>query len=65
VGLYPSFGSFPRQFDIYTEEGMVAIAQQNSHKVSVVKWNEVNDTLGSLLAEKEFDGEIPAVVWAL
>ncbi|EAU31648.1 predicted protein [Aspergillus terreus NIH2624] len=64
VGLYPSFGSFPRQFDIYAEEGMVAIAQQNSRKVSVVKWDGVNDTLGSLLAEKEFDGEIPAVVWA-
>ncbi|KAB8254497.1 Lactonase, 7-bladed beta-propeller-domain-containing protein [Aspergillus pseudonomiae] len=64
VGLYPSFGSFPRQFDINTEEGMVAIAQQNSHKISVVKWSEVTDTIGSLLAEKEFDGEIPAVVWA-
>lgn len=44
---------------------MVAIAQQNSHKVSVVKWNGVNDTSGSLLAEKELDGEIPAVVWDL
>jgi hypothetical protein len=43
---------------------MVAIAQQNSHKISVAKWNEVDDIFGSPLAEKEFDGEIPAVVWA-
>ncbi|KAL4889833.1 Lactonase, 7-bladed beta-propeller-domain-containing protein [Aspergillus ambiguus] len=63
LGLYPSFGSFPRQFDISSEQEKVAIAQQNSRKVVVVKWNKENDTASSLLAEKELDGEIPAVVW--
>ncbi|KAJ0418462.1 Lactonase, 7-bladed beta-propeller-domain-containing protein [Aspergillus carlsbadensis] len=63
VGLYPSFGSFPRQFDISSEDGLVAIAQQNSHKVVVARWDGENGTLGSLLTEKELDGEITAVVW--
>ncbi|KAL5363681.1 Lactonase, 7-bladed beta-propeller-domain-containing protein [Aspergillus floccosus] len=65
LGLYPSFGSSPRQLDISAAEGMVAIAQQNSHMIKVVKWNKENDTLGSLLAEKTFDGEISVVVWDL
>ncbi|KAL2812412.1 Lactonase, 7-bladed beta-propeller-domain-containing protein [Aspergillus granulosus] len=62
-GLYPSFGSFPRQFDISSEEDLVAIAQQNSHKVVIAKWDTRKDTLSSLLVEQELDGEIPAVVW--
>lgn len=63
VGLDPSFGSFPRQFEISSEEGLVAIAQQNSHMVVVTSWDKESGTLGSLLVEQELDGEIPAVVW--
>ena len=63
LGLYPSFGSFPRQFDISSNDGMMAIAQQSSHKVVVTKWDMKDGTLGSVIIEKPIDGEIPAVIW--
>ncbi|KAE8369959.1 Lactonase, 7-bladed beta-propeller-domain-containing protein [Aspergillus caelatus] len=64
LGLYPSFGSFPRHFDISSKDGMMAIAQQNSHKVVVAKWGMKDGTLGSVLIEQPLDGEIPAVIWS-
>ncbi|KAL2817007.1 Lactonase, 7-bladed beta-propeller-domain-containing protein [Aspergillus cavernicola] len=63
VDLYPAYGSFPRQFEISSREGKVALALQNSHEVAIVEWNDKTGSPGSLLAVKSLDGEIPAVIW--
>ncbi|KAA8646838.1 uncharacterized protein ATNIH1004_005513 [Aspergillus tanneri] len=61
LGLYPAYGSFPRQFDM-SQKDVVALALQSSQKVAVAQWNRVG-MLGPLLVEKSLDGEISSAIW--
>ncbi|KUM66904.1 hypothetical protein ACN42_g192 [Penicillium freii] len=63
VGLFPAYGSFPREFDINGQNGLISVALQNSHEVAVVQWDEQTRSPGKLLATKSLDGEIPAAIW--
>ncbi|KAF7590656.1 hypothetical protein BBP40_002547 [Aspergillus hancockii] len=63
TGLYPAYGSIPRQFEIEGEEGKIALALQNSHRVAVAGWDEKAGSAGPLLAETTLDGQITAVIW--
>jgi hypothetical protein len=42
---------------------MVAVALESSQSVAVVQWNKRSGAPGTLLVEKNLDGEIPSVVW--
>lgn len=63
VGLFPAYGSFPREFEINGQDGLISVALQNSHEVAVVQWDEQTRNPGKLLAKKSLDGEIPAAIW--
>ncbi|KAG0154647.1 hypothetical protein PDIDSM_215 [Penicillium digitatum] len=63
VGLYPAYGSFPREFTINNQGGEIAVALQNSHEVSLVQWDEQKKNPGKLLSKVKLDGEIPAAIW--
>lgn len=63
VGLFPAYGSFPREFEINAQNGVISVALQNSHEVAVVQWNKQTRSPGKLLAKKSLDGEIPAAIW--
>ena len=43
----------------------MGVALEQSQKVAVVQWNKATGRPGKLWAEKELDGDIPAVAWAL
>ncbi|KAJ5967012.1 hypothetical protein N7501_003260 [Penicillium viridicatum] len=63
VGLFPAYGSFPREFEINGQDGLISVALQNSHEVALVQWDEESRNPGKLLAKKTLDGEIPAAIW--
>ncbi|KAJ9485148.1 hypothetical protein VN97_g8209 [Penicillium thymicola] len=63
VGLFPAYGSSPREFDINGQKGVMSVALQNSHEVALVQWDEQTRSPGKLLAKKGLDGEIPAAIW--
>ncbi|KAJ5593212.1 hypothetical protein N7537_010116 [Penicillium hordei] len=63
VGLFPAYGSFPREFEINAQNGLISVALQNSHEVALVQWDEQTRSPGKLLAKKSLDGEIPAAIW--
>ncbi|KAJ5766740.1 uncharacterized protein N7511_004356 [Penicillium nucicola] len=63
VGLFPAYGSFPREFDINNDNGKVAVALQNSHAVALTEGNPQTGGPGKLLAKKTLDGEIPIAIW--
>ncbi|CAG7943642.1 unnamed protein product [Penicillium olsonii] len=65
LGLYPAYGSSVRNFDITGRLGLMGVALEQSQKVAVVQWNKATGRPGKLWAEKELDGDIPAVAWAL
>lgn len=65
LGLYPAYGSSIRGFDIAGRLGLIGIALEKSKKVAVAQWNKATGRPGRLLAEAQFDGDIPAVAWAL
>ncbi|CAG7971669.1 unnamed protein product [Penicillium salamii] len=65
LGLYPAYGSSVRGFDISGKLGLIGIALEGSQKVAVALWNKATGRPGKLLAEKAFDGDIPAVAWEL
>ncbi|OQD83236.1 hypothetical protein PENANT_c017G01772 [Penicillium antarcticum] len=63
VGLFPAYGSFPREFDINGDNGKVAVALQNSHAVVLTENNAQTGGPGKLLARKTLYGEIPIAIW--
>ncbi|CAI7589912.1 unnamed protein product [Penicillium glandicola] len=63
AGLFPAYGSYPREFDINANNGAIAVALQNSYEVALVQWNEHTESPGKLLAKKSLTGEIPAAIW--
>ncbi|OQD94193.1 hypothetical protein PENSOL_c027G06909 [Penicillium solitum] len=63
VGLFPAYGSFPREFEINGHNGVISVALQNSHEVALVQWDKQTRRPGKLLAKKSLDGEIPAAIW--
>ncbi|OGM45639.1 hypothetical protein ABOM_006222 [Aspergillus bombycis] len=63
TGLYPAYGSIPRQFEISGEDQAIAIALQSSHRVAVAGWDDKSGDVGPLLAEKDLEGEIVCAVW--
>lgn len=63
VGLFPAYGSFPREFEINGHNGVITVALQNSHEVALVQWDKQTRRPGKLLAKKSLDGEIPAAIW--
>ncbi|KAB8238706.1 Lactonase, 7-bladed beta-propeller-domain-containing protein [Aspergillus alliaceus] len=63
IGLYPAYGSVPRQFEISEDDKAIALALQSSHRVAVAGWDDRKGRAGPLLAEKELDGEIVCAVW--
>ncbi|OQD96239.1 hypothetical protein PENVUL_c093G03715 [Penicillium vulpinum] len=63
VGLFPAYGSFPREFDFNENNGTIVVALQNSHEVAVIQWNEQTRSPGKLISKKSLDGEIPAAIW--
>ncbi|CAI7670920.1 unnamed protein product [Penicillium bialowiezense] len=65
LGLYPAYGSSVRGFDIAGRLGLIGIALEKSKKVAVAQWNKATGRPGRLLAEAQFDGDIPAVAWVL
>lgn len=71
LGLYPAYGSSPRQFSIASNttstatRSPVAVALESSHSVAVTQWDEFAGAPGTLIAEKRMEGEIPCVVWDL
>ncbi|RAK95907.1 putative isomerase YbhE [Aspergillus ibericus CBS 121593] len=62
-GLYPAYGSYPRQFEMSAKNEMIAEALQESHAVVVTGWNSTTGKPGSLLARKSLVGEVVSVVW--
>lgn len=63
LGLYPAYGSFPRQFEFSPDGDMLAVALQNSHQVAVIEWDVKHGLPGRLLSNVTLEGEVPAVVW--
>ncbi|KAK4869246.1 hypothetical protein LT330_006246 [Penicillium expansum] len=63
VGLFPVYGSFPREFTINGHDGAMAVALQNSHEVALVQWDEQTKSPGKLRTKLTLDGEIPAAIW--
>ncbi|PYH95725.1 putative isomerase YbhE [Aspergillus ellipticus CBS 707.79] len=62
-GLFPAYGSFPRQFEMATPSGMIAEALQDSHAVAITGWNGEAGKPGPLVAKKSLVGEVVAVIW--
>ncbi|KAJ6149080.1 Cytochrome cd1-nitrite reductase-like C-terminal heme d1 [Penicillium samsonianum] len=65
LGLYPAYGSSPRQFSIASTQTMVAVALESSQSVAVARWDKRSGAPGTLLGEMKLDGDIPSVVWDL
>ncbi|KAB8276602.1 Lactonase, 7-bladed beta-propeller-domain-containing protein [Aspergillus minisclerotigenes] len=63
TGLYPAYGSIPRQFEISGEDKAIAIALQSSHRVAVAGYDDKAGGVGPLLAQKDLEGEIVCAVW--
>lgn len=63
VGLYPTYGSAPREFDINGQNGVISVALQDSHGVALVQWDKQTRSPGKLLAKTSLDGKIPAAIW--
>ncbi|GKZ72619.1 hypothetical protein AnigIFM63309_011582 [Aspergillus niger] len=62
-GLYPAYGSSPRQFEMSARNEMIAEALQNTHAVGVTKWNGKTGKPVPLVAKKSLVGEVVSVVW--
>ncbi|OJJ34278.1 hypothetical protein ASPWEDRAFT_173700 [Aspergillus wentii DTO 134E9] len=63
LGLNPTYGSNPRQFEINGQRTLVAVAMQDTKEVVVTKWDAKKGAPGALVASKKMEGEIPAAIW--
>ncbi|GAB1727157.1 hypothetical protein NU195Hw_g8072t1 [Hortaea werneckii] len=61
--LWPSGGSFPRQFSIDKTGSLVAVANQNSQNVAILQRDTATGLIGEPVARVTVGGNTTCVVW--
>lgn len=63
VQAWPTYGLFPRHFSLNAAGTLVAVGNQNSDNVVVLKRDVATGLIGDVLAEAEIEGQVTSVVF--
>ena len=63
VQAWPSYGLFPRHFSLNSAGSLIAVGNQNSGSVVVLKRDVATGLIGDVVAEAELEGQITSVVF--
>lgn len=64
VQAWPTYGAFPRHFSLNSAGTLLAVGNQNSGNVVVLKRDVATGLIGDVVAEAEVEGQVTAVVFA-
>ncbi|KAM0717916.1 hypothetical protein Q7P37_006248 [Cladosporium fusiforme] len=64
VQAWPTHGMFPRHFSLNTAGNLVAVINQNSGNVVVLRRDVATGLIGDVIAEAEVEGQVTSVVWS-
>ena len=63
VQAWPTYGLFPRHFSLNSAGSLLAVGNQNSGNVVVLRRDVATGLIGEVVAETELDGQITTVVF--
>ena len=63
VQAWPTYGLFPRHFSLNSAGSLLAVGNQNSGNVVVLRRDVATGLIGDVLAETELEGQITTVVF--
>lgn len=63
VQAWPTHGMFPRHFSLNTAGNLVAVTNQNSGNLVVLRRDVATGLIGDVIAEADVEGEVTSVVW--
>lgn len=63
VQAWPTYGAFPRHFSLNAAGTLLAVGNQNSGNVVVLKRDVATGLIGDVVAEAEIEGQVTAVVF--
>lgn len=63
VQAWPTHGMFPRHFSLNTAGNLVAVTNQNSGNLVVLRRDVATGLIGDVVAEAEVEGQVTSVVW--
>lgn len=63
VQAWPSYGLYPRHFSLNSAGSLIAVGNQNSGSVVVLKRDVATGLIGDVVAETELEGQVTSVVF--